>query len=68
MNKQSLPAEAGKKETNKCLECMAEVKVGADAQKGEVISCPECSTDLEIVSVRPLKLALAPEVQEDWGQ
>ena len=56
------------KGSNKCLECMAEIKIEKDAQKGEVVSCPECSTDLEITSIKPLKLALAPEVQEDWGQ
>jgi alpha-aminoadipate carrier protein LysW len=52
----------------KCLECQAEIKPGNDLQKGEVVTCPECSTDLEIISVKPLKIALAPEVQEDWGQ
>jgi alpha-aminoadipate carrier protein LysW len=57
-----------KKSSNKCLECMAEIKIGDDTQKGEVITCSECSTDLEVVQVKPLKLALAPEVQEDWGQ
>lgn len=56
------------KSSNKCLECMAEIKIGSDIQKGEVITCSECSTDLEVVQVKPLKLVLAPEVQEDWGQ
>jgi len=52
----------------KCLECQAEIKLGDDLQKGEVITCPECSTDLEIISVKPIKVKLAPVVQEDWGQ
>lgn len=52
----------------KCLECMAELELAGDLQKGEVTTCPECSTDLEILQIKPIKLALAPEVQEDWGQ
>lgn len=52
----------------KCLECGAEIKIERDTILGEVIICSECTTDLEIVSLKPLKLALAPEVQEDWGQ
>lgn len=52
----------------KCLECQAEIKLSSDLQKGEVVTCPDCSTDLEIVSVVPLKAKLAPIVQEDWGQ
>ena len=52
----------------KCLECQAQLNLGSDIQKGEVITCGECSSDLEVVSVKPLKLSLAPKVQEDWGQ
>lgn len=59
---------SNKKNEIKCLECQAQITLEADVQAGEVITCPECSTDLEVIQVKPLKLGLAPEVQEDWGQ
>jgi alpha-aminoadipate carrier protein LysW len=52
----------------KCPECDAEVNVGADAVKGEVVSCPDCGAELEVTGTSPLALALAPEVEEDWGE
>ena len=33
-----------------------------------VIQCPECGVELEVVSEDPLELALAPEEEEDWGE
>ncbi len=56
------------KKEAKCLECQAEIILEPDLQAGEVITCPECSTDLEVKQVNPLKFSLAPAVQEDWGQ
>ena len=52
----------------KCLECHAQISLDLTIQVREVITCPECSSDLEVTQVKPLKLSLAPEVQEDWGQ
>jgi len=54
--------------STKCLECQAEIKLDEDLQKGEVVTCPECSTDFEVISIKPLKIKLAPAVEEDWGQ
>lgn len=51
-----------------CTECKATVSASEDVQVGEVIACPECSADLEVVATKPLKVSLAPKVQEDWGQ
>ena len=52
----------------KCPECEAEVSVGADAVKGEIVSCPDCGAELEVTEIAPLELALAPEAEEDWGE
>lgn len=60
--------DKAKKNSVKCLECMAEIKIEEDIKKGEVVTCSECNTDLEVIQVTPLKLKLAPQVQEDWGQ
>jgi alpha-aminoadipate carrier protein LysW len=52
----------------KCPECDAEVTVGADAVKGEIVPCPDCGAELEVTETKPLALALAPEAEEDWGE
>ena len=51
-----------------CLECGAEIKLAANVEKGEIVICPDCGVELEVVSVNPLRLDLAPEVEEDWGE
>lgn len=51
-----------------CPECEAAVTLTRQPLAGEVCRCPECSAELEVVSVTPLRLELAPEVQEDWGE
>jgi alpha-aminoadipate carrier protein LysW len=34
----------------------------------ELIACPDCGAELEIISLDPIILELAPEVEEDWGE
>ena len=50
-----------------CPECAAEIKVD-DVMEGEIIDCPDCGVELEVVSLDPLRLDLAPEDEEDWGE
>jgi alpha-aminoadipate carrier protein LysW len=52
----------------KCPECDANVTVGSDAVKGEILSCPDCGAELEVKETVPQVLALAPEAEEDWGE
>ena len=54
--------------TSQCPECDGGVVVGADAVKGEVLSCPDCGAELEVTAIGPVALALAPEAEEDWGE
>ncbi len=51
-----------------CLECGGEVEVGTDAIVGEIIACPDCGVEMEVTSLNPLTVALAAEVEEDWGE
>lgn len=51
-----------------CPECGANVFIPADAMQNELLPCPDCGTELEIISLNPLMLELAPEVEEDWGE
>ena len=54
--------------TVKCCVCDADVKVAGDAMVGELITCADCGTELEVVSISPVTLQEAPLVQEDWGE
>ncbi len=51
-----------------CPECDAPVEVAPDALSGEVLTCGDCSSELEVTNLEPLKLELAPEMEEDWGE
>jgi len=49
-------------------ECGAAITIPANAMQHELLPCPDCGTELEIISLNPLTLDRAPEVQEDWGE
>jgi alpha-aminoadipate carrier protein LysW len=51
-----------------CPECDAEIILGKNTEKGEVISCKDCSVELEVVSLQPLKINHLPKMDEDWGE
>jgi len=51
-----------------CPECDAELALGAGLEEGEIVVCPDCGVELEVTSINPLQLDLAPEVEEDWGE
>jgi alpha-aminoadipate carrier protein LysW len=52
---------------NGCPTCALEI-TGDAYMEGEVVTCEGCSTELEVVGVKPLRFAEAPEVEEDWGE
>ena len=54
--------------TAECPECAAEVALPADVMEGEIVQCPECGLELEVMSLNPLSLEPAPEEEEDWGE
>lgn len=52
-----------------CPECEADVEMDEfDVDKGEIISCPECGVELQVVGLAPLQLDLAPQDEEDWNE
>lgn len=53
-------------ETN-CPECDALLSL-IDPLEGEIVPCPDCGVELEVISLDPLILEMAPEVEEDWGE
>lgn len=50
-----------------CPTCGASVSVDG-AEEGEILTCSECGTELEVLGLNPIKVALAPETKEDWGE
>ena len=48
-----------------CPECETEIEDLDYAEKGEVITCPECGVDLEIVDTDPVELELVSELVDD---
>ena len=51
-----------------CPECEGEVEIAADVMAGELVECPDCGAELEVTSIDPLTVEVAPEVEEDWGE
>ncbi|EQB68095.1 MAG: hypothetical protein AMDU5_GPLC00017G0058 [Thermoplasmatales archaeon Gpl] len=41
-----------------------------DAMVGEILTCPDCGVEFEIVSLDggQVKLAAAENIKEDWGE
>ncbi|MBI3366628.1 lysine biosynthesis protein LysW [Candidatus Roizmanbacteria bacterium] len=51
-----------------CPDCEGNIILDNTTEKGEVISCKDCSVQLEVVSLQPIKVNLAPKLDEDWGE
>jgi alpha-aminoadipate/glutamate carrier protein LysW len=47
-----------------CPECEAVIEEEFD-DIGEIISCPECGVELEVISIDPVEFDLAPIDEED---
>jgi alpha-aminoadipate/glutamate carrier protein LysW len=50
-----------------CPECEANLSLN-NVIEGEIVVCPDCGVDLEVITVQPVALALAPQEAEDWGE
>lgn len=51
-----------------CPICSATVNVPSDAVSGELLSCVDCASELEVTGLDPVKLREAPQEEEDWGE
>jgi alpha-aminoadipate carrier protein LysW len=45
-----------------------EIELPADVEVGEIIDSPVSGAELEVVSLDPVVLEEAPELEEDWGE
>ena len=51
--------------TGTCPDCEADVHVDSDADKGDMVSCDECGTSLEIVGLDPVELDIVEDDDDD---
>ena len=51
-----------------CPECEGAVQLVQAPRLSEITNCPDCSVELEVISLEPLTIAQAPEIEEDWGE
>ena len=51
-----------------CPECEAQIELETRTEVGEIIVCSDCGVDLEVTSLDPAAVQLAPMEQEAWGE
>jgi alpha-aminoadipate carrier protein LysW len=51
-----------------CPECGAEFDLEDGTEVGEIVVCTDCGIDLEVLSLTPPEVGLAPMEEEDWGE
>lgn len=53
--------------SNDCPVCGCDINNG-NLVLNELIPCPDCGSDLEVIKLAPFMLEKAPEEKEDWGE
>ncbi|GAC1394046.1 MAG: hypothetical protein NVS4B11_15400 [Ktedonobacteraceae bacterium] len=53
--------------TANCPECDAALNLQG-LLVNEIMYCPDCNAELEVLSLEQPAVALAPQVEEDWGE
>jgi alpha-aminoadipate carrier protein LysW len=53
-------------EMAECPVCGAEVTLPADAEEGEITTCADCGSELEVTGEDSVQEA--PQEEEDWGE
>ncbi|MFF4209106.1 lysine biosynthesis protein LysW [Streptomyces sp. NPDC001796] len=54
--------------TSTCPECAETVPTTPDMHVTSIVVCPSCKVELEIICLDPAEFALAPEIEEDFGE
>ncbi len=56
--------------TIECPQCSALIKIPEDVVMGEILDCPDCGTELEVIEVKESEIEISTaEIEgEDWGE
>lgn len=50
-----------------CVECEAEFDLD-EPDVGQLVSCPECGVEMEVISIKPIELEAVSEEEEDEAE
>lgn len=53
--------------TGECPECGASIEADRFVVH-ELVPCPDCNADLELMELNPPVFHLAPKTETDWGE
>ncbi len=51
-----------------CPDCTEAVPVPEGLRVTSIVVCPACKVELELIGLNPTEFALAPEIEEDFGE
>ena len=51
-----------------CPDCTEAVPSTDDVRVTSIVECPGCQAELEVIGVDPVEYALAPDIEEDFGE
>jgi alpha-aminoadipate carrier protein LysW len=53
-----------------CAECYFEFEVDNEVMMGEIIECPDCGVELEVIELKDNEVVVqkAEMEEEDWGE
>ena len=54
--------------TSTCPDCTEVVPAGDDVRVTSIVECPGCQAELEVIGTDPAEYALAPDIEEDFGE
>jgi alpha-aminoadipate/glutamate carrier protein LysW len=50
-----------------CPDCTEPVPA-SDVRVMQIVECPGCQAELEVIGTDPVEYALAPDIEEDFGE
>jgi lysine biosynthesis protein LysW len=53
----------------RCPDCAVEIDVDEDEiEEGEILTCPECEAELEVVQIHPVRVNVISDEDEEEGE
>jgi lysine biosynthesis protein LysW len=64
--RRKIMAMLAQKLTTLCPDCLTTIRFVATPELGQLVTCPECAEEFEVVSLSPLKIEWTTGDPEDW--